>query len=168
MTSAPSPLAQSRAAFLRSLGLSAATLTALYFSSCSKAVNTVTPDPTDGTNSEAVVTGNTDSGLGKVDFTIDLNAPDNAKLKTVGQFVSAGLVIVAHAKSGDYMALRSVCTHAAGSLWYRVSQNDFRCLEHGGLFNTDGSVKLAPPVKPVLVYKTSLSADGNTVRITEA
>ncbi len=157
----------SRAAFLRSLGLSAATLSAVYFQSCTKATDAVTPDPADGTNSEAVVTGNTDGGLGKVDFTIDLTLTDNVKLKTVGQFVSAGLVIVAHTKSGAFVALKSVCTHAAGSLRYRVSQNDFLCLDHGGQFNTDGSVKLAPPTKPVQVYKTSLSADGNSLHITE-
>ena len=96
-----------------------------------------------------------------------MTLPDNAKLKTVGQFVSAGLIIVANAKGGNYVALLSVCTHAAGSLRYRITQNDFLCLDHGGLFNVDGSVKMSPPKQAVQSYKVSLSADGNTIHVTE-
>ena len=157
---------QSRAAFLRSLGLSTAALTAFYFSACSKRATTLTPDPTDGTDSPAVYTGNTDWSTGKVDFAIDLTVPDNAKLKTVGQFVSAGLIVVANTNGGQYVALRSVCTHASGSLWYRISQNDFRCLDHGGLFKTDGSVKMQPPQQPVQTYAVSLMANGTVLHIT--
>ena len=157
---------QSRAAFLRSLGLSTAALTAFYFSGCSKKATTLTPDPTDGTDSPAIYKGNTDWSAGKVDFTIDLTVPDNAKLKTIGQFITAGLIIVANTKEGKYVAMRSVCTHASGSLWYRISQNDFRCLDHGGLFNTDGSVKMQPPKQPVQTYAVSLSADGNALHVT--
>lgn len=166
MTNQPTQLIQNRAAFLRSLGLSTAALTALYFSGCSK-MATVTPDPTDGTDSPAVVKGNTDWSLGKVDFTIDMTVADNAKLKTIGQFVSAGLIIVANTKGGKYVALRSVCTHQGGSLRYRISQNDFLCLDHGGQFNTDGSVKMQPPKLPVQTYAVALSSDGNTLHITE-
>ena len=166
MLNQPIQTSLSRAAFLRSLGLSTAALTALYFSSCSKGASIV-PDPTDGIDSPAVTKGNTDPGAGKIDFTIDMTLPDNAKLKTVGQFVSAGLIIVANAKGGNYVALLSVCTHAAGSLRYRITQNDFLCLDHGGLFNVDGSVKMSPPKQAVQSYKVSLSADGNTIHVTE-
>ena len=129
--------------------LSAAALSAIYFgSACSNPSVNPAPDPVNGTNSEALAVGSTDPYAGKIDFTLDLNKPGNAKLKTVGQFVSAGLIVVAHVKDGSYVAMLSVCTHASGSLWYRVSQNDFRCQDHGGLFNTDGSVKLDPPNSP--------------------
>ena len=162
----PSEAAQSRAAFLRSLGLSATVLSAIYFGiACSKPAVSPAPDPTDGTNSEALAVGATDPFAGKIDFTLDLTKPDNAKLKTVGQFVSAGLIVVAHVKDGSYVAMLSVCTHASGSLWYRVSQNDFRCQDHGGLFTTDGSVKLAPPKQAVKIYSTTLSTDGNSLRV---
>lgn len=164
MASQPTSESVSRAAFLRSLGLSAATLCALYFSSCAKPAS-ITPDPTDGTDSPAVATGNTDPA-GNVDFTLDLTLPDNAKLKTIGQFATAGLIVVAHTKDDRYVALLSVCTHASGSLWYQVSQDDFRCLDHGGLFHTDGSVKGPPPTKPVKTYTVTLSADKNTLHIT--
>ena len=162
----PAETAQSRAAFLRSLGLSAAALSAIYFGgSCSKATVTPVPDLANGTNSEAVAVGATDPYVGKIDFTLDLTQPDNAKLKTVGQFVSAGLIVVAHVKDGHYVAMLSVCTHASGSLWYRVSDNDFRCQDHGGLFNIDGNVKMQPPVKPVKLYSATLSTDGNSLHI---
>ncbi len=162
------PTAESinRATFLRNLGLSAATLSALYFSGCSKGTTDVTPaNPTDGTNSSAVATGSTEPA-GKVDFTLDLTQPDNAKLKTIGQFATAGLIVVAHTKDDRYVALLSVCTHASGSLWYQLSQDDFRCLDHGGLFHTDGSVKGPPPTKPVKTYTVTLSADKNTLHVT--
>jgi cytochrome b6-f complex iron-sulfur subunit len=166
MTSQPTSESISRAAFLRSLGLSAATLSALYFSACSKGTTNMAPaSPTDGTDSPAVAVGKTDPA-GPVDFTLDLTLPDNAKLKTIGQFATAGLIVVAHTKDDRYVALLSVCTHASGSLWYQASQDDFRCLDHGGLFHTDGSVKGPPPTKPVKTYTVTLSADKNTLHVT--
>ena len=165
MNTQPATITQTRAAFLRSIGLSGAALLSIYCTGCTKAADAVPPNSADGTDSPAVAKGNTDPYAGKIDFTLDLTQPDNAKLKTVGQFVSAGLVIVANTKGGNYVALLSVCTHAGGSLRYRISQNDFLCLEHGGQFNTDGSVKLPPPKQPAPTYTVTLSADGTTLHV---
>lgn len=162
----PTTESLNRAAFLRSLGLGAATLSALYFGACTSKQTDVAPNPTDGTDSQAVAKGNTDPFSGKVDFTLDLTLPENAKLKTAGQFASAGLIVVALTTGGKYVSLLSLCTHASGSLWYRASQNDFRCQDHGGLFETNGNVKMAPPTKPVQTYTVTVSADQNTLHIT--
>lgn len=166
MAGCPTPKSVSRAAFLRSLGLSAATLSALYFSGCSKSAD-VSPAPTDGTNSQAVATGNTDPVVGEINFTLDLTKTENAKLKTKGQFVTAGAVVVANTVNGTFVALLNDCTHDGGPLWYRASQNDFLCQWHGGEFNIDGSVKMAPPSRPEQTFKTTLSADGNTLQVVE-
>lgn len=164
MPYSPTSEAITRSTFLRSLGLSSAALATLYFSSCHH--KTVEPAaPEDGTDSPALVQGNTDPNTGKVDFTIDLTRPENAKLQTVGQFVSANLIVIAHTRQDTYVALLSVCTHAGGSLWYRVSQNDFRCLDHGGLFNTDGSVKHSPPTLPVRTFTVEVNFDKKMLHI---
>lgn len=161
------PESISRAAFLRSLCLSTTALSSLYFQACSKRADLSPIDPVDGANSTAVVVGNADPNAGKIDFTIDLTKPDNAKLATVGQFVTAGGVVVANSKAGHYVALLNECSHDGGPLWYRLSQNDFRCQWHGGLFTINGSVKGPPPTRPQQLLSTMLSADKNTLHITE-
>ncbi|WP_338872927.1 Rieske 2Fe-2S domain-containing protein [Spirosoma sp. SC4-14] len=166
MAGYPTPRSISRAAFLRSLGLSAATLSTLYFSGCSKSAD-VSPSPVDGTNSQAVATGNTDPVAGKINFSLDLTQPENAKLKSKGQFLTAGAVVVANTVKGTFVALLNDCTHDGGPLSYRASQNDFVCQWHGGEFNIDGSVKMAPPSRPEQTFNTTLSADGNTLQVVE-
>lgn len=163
----PTPESISRAAFLRSLGLSATALTALYFQACSKREDLSPVDPIDGNNSIGVVVGNADPNAGKVDFTIDLTKPGNAKLVTVGQFVTIGGVVVANVKNGHYVAMLNECSHDGGPLLYRLSQNDFRCQWHGGLFSVDGSVKGPPPTRPQQLLSSTLSADKNTLHIME-
>lgn len=163
----PTPESINRAQFLRSLGLSTAALSALYFASCSKAADTVAPDLTDGTTSVGLFKGNTDPYTGKINFTLDLSLPQNVKLKTIGQFLTAGQVVVANTKSGAFVALQNECTHDGGLLSYRITQNDFLCSFHNGLFNTDGSVKAAPPKRPVQTYIVAVSADGNTISVKE-
>ncbi|WP_020601519.1 Rieske (2Fe-2S) protein [Spirosoma spitsbergense] len=165
MAHQPTTTSINRAAFLRSLGMSAAALSALYFQGCTKS-DSVVADPTDGTDSAGVAVGNTNPGTGKIDFTLDLTRPENAKLKTAGQFVTVGGVVVANTKNGTYVAISNECTHDGGPLWYRISQDDFRCPWHGGLFNTDGSVKMAPPRTAEQLYKTTLSTDKNTLYVT--
>ncbi len=166
MASQPTTESVSRAAFLRSLGLSAAALSALYFSGCSKGTTDVTPaSPTDGTDSAGVATGNADPGLGKIDFTLDLTKPDNGKLKTIGQFVTVGGVVVANTKAGQYVAVLNECRHDGGPLGYRLSQDDFRCQWHGALFNTNGTVKAPPATRPVTLLTITLNADKNALHI---
>ena len=155
-----------RGEFLRSLGLSSAALLSFYcmgtLTSCSSdddpAPATPTPTPGAGTG----ITGNADTSKGAIDFTLDLTSADYSKLKTQGQFVKVGSVLVANVQGGSYVAIQRLCTHQQqDGVSYRLSSNDFGCNVHGSVFATDGSVKVAagdnqPAMK---LYKTSLSAD---------
>lgn len=153
-----------RAEFLRSLGLSSGALMALYcmgtLTACSKGGDD--PAPTTPTNTSGI-TGNNNPSSGAVDFTLDLTNANYSKLKTDGQFVQSGGVVVANAK-GTYVAVGNVCTHQGGQLEYRSAQNDFRCNLHGGLYSLTGAVVAAPPVTAVKAYKATLS--GNSLKIT--
>ncbi len=166
----PAPEVVNRGQFLRSLGLSTGALMALYcmgtLTSCSKADDpavTPTPTPTPSTGGATGLTGNADATKGVVDFTIDLANTNYAKLKTEGEFVQIGEIVVANAR-GTMVALSNVCTHQGGQLQYRVGTNDFRCNIHGGLFSTTGAVVASPPSAPVKAFKTALT--GNSLKVT--
>ncbi len=167
---------QSRAEFIRGLGLSSAALMSFYcmgtLTSCSSKsdpapVTTTPPTSTTPTTPAATgITGNADSAKGKIDFTLDLTNANYSKLKTAGEYVNPGELVVANAKNG-YVAIGRICTHAAGDLQYRKDSDDFQCNVHGGLYNTNGSVKAAPPVKAVKAFTVALSTDKNSLRVTE-
>ncbi|GAA4410174.1 hypothetical protein GCM10023187_34470 [Nibrella viscosa] len=172
---ASNPEAMKRGDFLRSLGLSTGALMAFYcmgtLTACSKSGDTPTPNNNNsGTNvgpgtGTAGFTGNAESAKGKIDFTLDLTSSNFSTLKTEGKFVNVGDVLVANAKGNRYIAVAKTCTHEGGGLDYRLATDDLLCNNHGGLFNTNGSVKLAPPTKPIKVFTVALT--GDNLRITE-
>jgi cytochrome b6-f complex iron-sulfur subunit len=98
-----------------------------------------------------------------VDFTLDLTAPENAPLKTLGGYIYNGSIIVARIASGAYVAASSICTHAGGTVNYTLSINRFYCPNHGSTFATDGSVANGPAGSPLKLYNTTLS--GNSLRV---
>lgn len=164
-----------RGDFLRTLGLSTSALMAFYcigtLTSCAKS----DADPTPGTNSPgtnvgsgtgtAGFSGNAESAKGKVDFTLDLTSSTYSALKTAGGYVKVGDVLVANTKGGQYIAVAKTCTHQGGGLDYRLATDDLLCNNHGGQFNTNGSVKLAPPTVALKVYTAALT--NNTLKVTE-
>jgi len=141
--------------FLRSLGGAAAF--ALVFPcihGCSK-------DEING-NLEEVPTG--------VDFTIDLDAPEAAKLATNGGFILKNLVVVARNLQGGYVAASQVCSHESydGVRFMPQDGGIFRCDVHGSRFAQDGtplnSVEGDAP-KPLKIFNTELS--GSQLRVFE-
>ncbi|MCY7360288.1 MAG: Rieske (2Fe-2S) protein [Rudanella sp.] len=163
------PTVVNRAEFLRNLGLSTSALMALYcmgtLTSCSKADDPapLTPTPTPGSGTSTGLTGNIDKSKGVIDFTLDLTNTNYSRLKTEGEFVQVGEIVVANTKD-TLVALTNVCTHQSGQLQYRKATNDFECNVHQGQFNLDGTVKKGPPTKAVGVFKTALT--GNNLRVT--
>ncbi|GAA4468883.1 hypothetical protein GCM10023189_54970 [Nibrella saemangeumensis] len=162
-----------RGDFLRTLGLSTSALMAFYcmgtLTSCS---NGDDPAPSNNNNNNPGTgtvgfAGNAEASKGKVDFTLDLTSSTYSTLKTQGNYTKIGDVLIANAKSGRYIAVAKTCTHEGGGLDYRSNSDDLLCNNHGGQFNTDGSVKLAPPTNALKVYKTELTNNNNTLRITE-
>jgi hypothetical protein len=68
------------------------------------------PDPVDpgkwfGTGISGTTTGSA------INFTIDLTKDDTKKLKTAGEFLITGDVLVAFTTTNQYIALSKICTH---------------------------------------------------------
>lgn len=162
-----------RGEFLRSLGLSSAALMSFYcmgtLTACSSKNNDPTPAPTTpGTGTGTGLTGNAETSKGTINFTLDLTNAAYSKLKTAGEFVKVGDVLVADTKGSKYVAIQRLCTHQQNDLVsYQLGSDNFVCSAHGSVFATDGSVKGGPASKPMKLYKTALSTDGNKLTVTE-
>ncbi|GAB4037019.1 QcrA and Rieske domain-containing protein [Spirosoma jeollabukense] len=158
-----------RGEFLRSLGMSSAALMAFYcmgtgLTACSKS-DSSTPTPV--TPPAAGLTGNADTAAGAINFTIDLTNSNYSSLKTVGNFMKVGSVLVANTTGGKYVTIQRLCTHEANDLVsYVSSSNNFNCSAHGSVFDLDGTVKVGPATTAMKLYKSTVSADGNTLTVT--
>lgn len=162
-----------RGEFLRNLGMSSAALMAFYcmgtgLTACSKSDDSSSqpaPNPTTGG-----FTGNADTSKGAINFTLDLTNSSYSALKTVGQYVIVGSLLVAKVKSGATIALSKTCTHQGVQVEYRSGSDDIYCNPskggHGSEYTTAGAVKVGPAGSPLTQYKTSLSTDGNTLTVT--
>ena len=159
-----------RGEFVRSIGLSSAALLAFYcmgtLTSCSGSNDPAPATPTTSTG----LTGNAETAKGAVNFTLDLTSNDYKTLKTTGEFVKVGDVLVANTKGGNFVAIQRLCTHQnLDGVSYRLSSDDFGCNVHGSVYALSGAVKVAAggPSQPAMkLYKTSLSTDGNKLTIT--
>jgi cytochrome b6-f complex iron-sulfur subunit len=161
----------SRGQFLKQLGLSSAALMSFYclgttMTACTNNSDDPTPTPTTTTP-----TGNTDTGITgtakgtSIDFTIDLTNTNFKKLKTEGEYLYVEDIIIANAK-GVFVAISKICTHQGSTIDYRSGTNDFKCPNHGSEYKLDGTVQKDPATKALTMYKTALSSDGNSLKIT--
>lgn len=161
----------SRGQFLKQLGLSSAALMSFYclgttMTACTN--NSDDPTPTPNTTTP---TGNTDTGITgtakgtSIDFTIDLTNTNFKKLRTEGEYLYVEDIIIANAK-GVFVAISKICTHQGSTIDYRSGTNDFKCPNHGSEYKLDGTVQKDPATKALTMYKTALSSDGNSLKIT--
>ena len=164
-----------RGEFVRSLGLSSAALMAFYcvgtLTSCSS--NSDPAPATGGTTSPTTssgLTGNAQTASGAINFTLDLTSNDYKSLKTSGEYVKIGDVLVANTKGGGYVAIQRLCTHQnLDGVSYRLSSDDFGCNVHGSVYALNGTVQVAAggPSQPAMkLYKTVLGTDGNKLTVT--
>jgi cytochrome b6-f complex iron-sulfur subunit len=156
-----------RGEFLRSLGLSTSTLMAFYclgttMTACGSSDDD--PEPNPGGGSTTGITGTTTGNA--INFKVDLTNNAVAKLKTPGEAVIIGDVLVAFTTASQYVALTKICTHEGNPVGYRKAQNDIQCPSHQSEFTLTGAVKQGPATSPLKAYKTTLSADGNTLTVT--
>jgi cytochrome b6-f complex iron-sulfur subunit len=173
MNSNPTTDQMKRGEFLRSLGMSSAALMAFYcmgtgLTACSSKSDDPSPSPGTPTTS-AGLTGNAETAKGAINFTVDLTNSDFAKLKTVGEFVKVGNVLIANTKGGKYVTIQRDCTHEHQDLVaYQLASDNFYCNAHGSTYATDGSVTVAiiSGQAAMKLYKTTLSADGNKLTVT--
>ncbi|NID11590.1 Rieske (2Fe-2S) protein [Fibrivirga algicola] len=164
----------SRGEFMRSLGMSSAALMAFYcmgtLSSCKGSTSDpapviITPGGTTGGGSSGV-TGNASTSAGAINFTADLTNANFAGLKTPGNFVNVGDIIVFNA-AGSYKALSRICTHQGGNLSYQASSNDLVCSLHQATYGIDGSTK-TPPVgggTTTAVKSYTVTVTGNSLQV---
>ncbi|GGC04734.1 QcrA and Rieske domain-containing protein [Dyadobacter sediminis] len=155
-----------RGEFLKSLGLSTSALMAFYclgttMTACGSSTDPqLEPEPGSGTGLSGTTTGNA------VNFTVDLTHTSYSSLKTAGNYKIIGDVLVAFSNASSYAALSKICTHQGAEVQYRKDQNDIYCPSHTSEFTLTGAVKKDPATTPLKAYKTTLSADGNTLTVT--
>lgn len=141
--------------FLSSLGLGAAfVLTSTCLGSCKHEILTsptyTPPNPTNPTASE---------------FTIDLDAVDNAALKTNGGYIITHNCVVAKTTTGEYVAATITCSHQGrNQMYYNSSANNFRCSAHGATFDLNGYGTNSAGRGGLAIYKTSLKDNILTVK----
>ena len=108
--------------------------------------------------------GGSTGGGGNVDFTLDLNAAENAVLNNNGGFLVKNGVIVARTTGGVYIAVAAACTHEGTIIQYQGNNSRFFCPKHGSTFSESGGVLNGPASTALRQYKTELS--GTNLRVT--
>lgn len=145
-----------RKQFLRSLGAGAAfALTFPCLGGCSK---------DDGNSGNIVEIPN------GIDFTVDLESAEGAKLADNGGFILKNLVVVVKNLEGDFVAATQVCSHQQYDEVRFIEQDGgiFYCDVHGSRFAQDGSPLNTIPnstAKPLKIYNTELN--GSLLRVFE-
>ncbi|APQ18187.1 QcrA and Rieske domain-containing protein [Maribacter hydrothermalis] len=145
-----------RKKFLRTLGAGAAfAITFPCLGSCSK----------DNEPDGEIVTPPTN-----VDFTIDLNSPEAAKLANNGGFILKNLVVVVKNLEGEFVAATQICSHEQYDQVRFVNQDGgiFYCDVHGSRFSQNGTPLNEIPnstSKALKIYNTSL--EGSILRVFE-
>jgi cytochrome b6-f complex iron-sulfur subunit len=99
-----------------------------------------------------------------VDFTLNLDDPANATLKTNGGYIVKDGIIVARTKSGTYAAVSVACSHQGTNVEYDGTSDRFHCPNHGSNFADDGSVINGPASSSLTKYNTALN--GSSLRVT--
>lgn len=161
----------SRGQFLKQLGLNSAALMSFYclgttMTACSNSAVEPMPASTTTPTTTPTNTGITGTAKGNaIDFSLDLTNANFKSLKTEGQFLYVEDIIIVNAK-GVFVAISKVCTHQGTTIEFRSANNDFKCPNHGSEFRLDGTVQKDPASKGLAVYKTALSMDGNSLKIT--
>ena len=143
-----------RKQFLRSLGAGAAfALTFPCLNGCSS-------------DSENLETFPEPAG---VDFTVDLTAPESARLQTNGGFILAKSnpadsltdIVVARNLEGNFVAASQICSHQQTDAVSFISEDGgiFRCSTHGSRFSQTGTPLNSVTSNPLKVFQTELNGD---------
>ncbi len=127
--------------FLEKLGIGAAfVLTTACLSSCKK--DSVTP----------------------ADLTLDLNASENAALKTNGGYIVTNGIVVARTTSGGYAAATVICSHEQKKqITYNKSTNEWLCTAHQARFDMAGKGLNGNGSGGLAIYQTTLT--GTSLRV---
>lgn len=136
--------------FLRKLGLSGASLMAVY---CGVTISSC--------KNEETTTATTPQNLA---FDINTVGSNGTLLKNKGGYFvdTINNIVVAHTNVDTYVTVTLVCTHE-GQRQVRYSTSGFMCTAHGATFDNAGK-NLSVASSPLKTYATSIS--GTTVTVT--
>ena len=163
-----------RKEFLNLVGISVgAVILQNCMSGCSKGyepapmvVPPVTPPTTGGgTTTVSGLTGNNSLSKGGIDFTVDITAKDFEALKTNGQAVVSGDVIIARTKTGDFLAVEKACTHQGTTVDFVSDNSTFKCNNHGSIFDSSGSVTNGPASRALKKYNAIFDSAKNILKV---
>ena len=163
-----------RKEFLNLVGISVgAVILQNCMSGCSKGyepapmvVPPVTPPTTGGgTSTVSGLTGNNSLSKGGIDFTVDITAKDFEALKTNGQAVVSGDVIIARTKTGDFLAVEKACTHQGTTVDFVSDNSTFKCNNHGSIFDSSGSVTNGPASRALKKYNAIFDSAKNILKV---
>jgi cytochrome b6-f complex iron-sulfur subunit len=161
-----------RKEFLNLVGISVGTVILQNcMSGCTKAsdpapATTVTP-PTSGGGSTTVtgLTGNNSLAKGVIDFSVDITATDFEKLKTNGQALVSGDVIIARTKAGDFLVVEKACTHEGTTVNFVSDNTTFKCNNHGSVFDASGTATTGPATKALKKYTATFDSAKNILKV---
>ncbi len=98
------------------------------------------------------------------DFTLNLDATENANLKNNGGYVISNGCVVAKTTAGVYVAATVVCSHQQQKeVIYDENANEFYCNAHGARFDLAGKGKNSNGSGGLTIYKTALT--GSSLRV---
>lgn len=164
-----------RKEFLNLVGISVgAIILQNCMSGCTKAVDPTpavipptTPPATGGGTTTTVsgLTGNNSLSKGAIDFSIDITKTDFEILKTNGQAVVTGDVIVARTKAGDFLVVEKACTHQGTTVDFIADNSTFKCSNHGSIFDLSGTVTNGPATKALKKYNATFDSAKNILKV---
>ena len=126
----------------------------------------VTPPPTGGgTTTVSGLTGNNSLAKGVIDFQVDITKTDFEILKTNGQALVTGDVIIARTKSGDFLVVEKACTHAGTTIDFVSDNSTFKCSNHGSVFDSSGNVIVSPATRALKKYTASFDTAKNILKV---
>jgi Rieske Fe-S protein len=115
---------------------------------------------------KAVSTPSPSPGLspGSNVFTVKLDT----EVKAINDFIAKDGIILIRLASGNvvgsFLAVSSVCPHAAATVEYNNTKSSFLCPAHGSTFSSDGSLVLGPATKGLTKLLVEITGTTLTVK----
>ena len=125
----------------------------------------VPPATGGGTTPVAGLTGNNSLARGVIDFSIDITVAEFAVLRTNGNAVVSGDVIIARTKTGDFLVVEKACTHQGTTVDFIADNTNFRCSNHGSVFDASGAVTVGPASRALKKYNAVFDSAKSTLKV---
>jgi cytochrome b6-f complex iron-sulfur subunit len=158
-----------RKEFLNLVGVSVgAIILQNCISGCTKAADptpALIPPTGGGGTVVSGLTGNNSLAKGAIDFSVDITKTDFEALKTNGQAVVSGDVIIARTKSGDFLVVEKACTHQGTTVDFIADNTTFKCSNHGSIFDATGAVIKDPATKALKKYSATFDSAKNLLKV---